>query len=111
MDKKLGHYAFLVGIVLAIIAGLFETAIAPSIATLILVLLGLIVGFLNITGKETTPFLIAAIALLAAGGARLDVIGYGIGGIMVSIIQNISVFVAPAAIIVALKAIYALAQD
>ena len=111
MNQKLGHYAFLVGIVLAVIVGLFPTAMSKEVAALILVLLGLVVGFLNVTAKETTPFLIATIALLVAGGAGLDIIGYGIGAKLVSILEFVVVFVAPASIIVALKAIYALAQD
>ena len=111
MDKKLGHYAFLVGIVLAVIAGLFKNAISIEIATLILVLLGLVVGFLNVSAKETTPFLIATIALLVAGSANLGDIGYNIGPKVVSVLGYIVIFVAPAAIVVSLKAIYALAQD
>ena len=109
--QKLGHYAFLLGIILAIIVGLFEKAINPTVAVTALVFLGLIVGFMNITTKESTPFLIATIAVLVAGGSGLDVIGYGIGPMLVNVLQKIVIFVAPAAIIVALKQIYTLAQD
>ncbi len=110
MATKYGNYAFIVGVVLAIILGLFGTYIPVYIETItyIMVILGLIVGFYNIGHKETVNFLIAAIALLAVGAAGLEtlpVIGLYVGGIL----MQIAVFVAPAAIIVALKAVYDLA--
>lgn len=107
MDTKYGNWAFIIGVVLAIILGLFGAYIPAyaDVITYIVIILGLIVGFANIAQKESTSFLIAAIALLAVGGAGLQllpVIGLYIGGILTKIV----VFVAPAAIIVALKAVY-----
>jgi len=82
-----------------------------SQTALLLVVLGTIVGFLNVTAKETTEFLVAAIALIAAGGAGLNVIVWGnIGIYLQSILSNITVFVAPAAVVVALKAVFELAE-
>jgi len=101
-----GHWAFIIGILLAIIAGLIPALQTPTI-TWILVLLGLIVGFLNVTIKETQEFLIAAIALLIISSTgALPVLGT----IIATILSNIVAFVAPAALIVALKAIYDLAS-
>jgi hydrogenase/urease accessory protein HupE len=110
MATNYGNWAFIVGVVLAIILGLFSTYIPAYIETItfIMVILGLIVGFYNITQKEVINFLIAAIALLAVGAAGLNalpIIGTYVGGIL----TQIAVFVAPAAIIVALKAVYELA--
>ena len=107
MHKKIGHYAFIVGVVLAIIAGIIVTN-NPWIV-LALVILGLVVGFLNITAKETTEFLVAAIALIAAGSANLTIIPYA-GDYLTAILGYIAVFVAPAAIVVALKAVKELAE-
>ncbi len=50
MDGKIGHWSFLIGIVLAIIAGFVPQLQTPTI-TWVLVLLGIIVGFLIITAK------------------------------------------------------------
>lgn len=111
MDSKLGHYAFLIGIILAIIGGLFQDVIEPNLLISLLVVLGFVVGLLNITTKETSNFLIATIALMIAGGANFDILTYGIGPIIVAILEKVVIFVAPAAIIVALKQIYMLAQD
>ncbi|MBU0461818.1 MAG: hypothetical protein KJ574_04490 [Nanoarchaeota archaeon] len=107
MKQNVGHYAFIIGVILAIIAGIVVTA-NPWVV-LALVVLGLIVGFMNVTAKETTEFLVAAIALIAAGTANLTVIPY-IGAYLTSILGYISVFVAPAAIVVALKAVKDLAS-
>jgi len=109
MENKYGNWAFIVGVVLAIILGLFGEmegvkAYATTI-TYIVIVLGLIVGFINISHKEATNFLISAIALLAVGTAGLEIlpmVGTYIGGVLTKIVA----FVAPAAVIVALKAVY-----
>ncbi|MBS3176366.1 hypothetical protein J4457_03955 [Candidatus Woesearchaeota archaeon] len=110
MDKKIGHYSFIVGVIIAIVAGLFPEAIGQT--ALLLLVLGLIVGFLNVTTKETTSFLIAAIALLVSGAAsNFGVIAWiGMGTIVDAILINITNFVAPAAVVVALKAVFSLAE-
>lgn len=104
----LGHQSFIAGVIIAIIVGLFGGTAIPWI-TLILVILGLIVGFINITAKETMPFLVAAIALMVAGSANLQIIPT-IGMYLQNILAAIVVFVAPAAIIVAIKAVVDLAR-
>ncbi|MBI2547306.1 MAG: hypothetical protein HYW23_02560 [Candidatus Aenigmarchaeota archaeon] len=107
---------------LAVILGLFpsETVIPAATVTAVLVVLGIIVGLVNVSARESNSFLLAAIALLIAGVA-----GYGgastgytglysvlpvIGGYLSAILANISTFVAPAAVIVAIKEVYLLAR-
>jgi hypothetical protein len=106
MDSKLGHWAFIVGILIAIIAGLVPAWQTPTI-TWVLVILGLIVGLLNISAKETVEFLVASIALLVIGSAGAIP---ALGTIILSVLANIVAFVAPAALVVALLSIYKLAQ-
>ena len=111
--KKMGEWAFIIGVLVAIVVSLFR--VSDTVAgwlVLLLVVLGLIVGLLNVSEKETTPFLVAAAALLITGtaGGSLAIIPV-IGGYLQDIVQNIAVFVTPAAIVVALKAIQALAKD
>lgn len=107
---QVGHYAFFLGAILAIIAGLFTGLIEDQIVLTLLVILGAIVGLLNITVKETTGFLVASIALMLAGVVNLGLIPV-VGVYLRSILTNIVVFVVPAAIIVALKTIYKMAQE
>ena len=112
---KYGQIAFIVGVILALLAGLASSMLdAPTagIIGLVLVALGLITGFLNVSDKETTPFLVAAVALMLTGNVGWNYISFaGIGAILDSIMSYIGLFVAPAALIVALKAVWALAKD
>ena len=107
MARKIGSWAFMIGIVLAILAGLMPAMQTPTV-TWVLVILGLIVGFLNITERETVEFLVAAVALLIVGSAGSLP---ALGTIILSVLENIVAFVAPAALVVAIKSIYSLAQE
>ncbi|MFH1751970.1 MAG: hypothetical protein ABH821_03480 [archaeon] len=106
--EKIGEYAFIIGVILAIILGFIPIEYQGT-AALVLVVLGLIVGFLNIGDKETKTFLIAAIALIAASTAGLQILPY-VGEYVAMILLNIAAFVAPAAVIVALKTVYSMGK-
>ncbi len=113
VSQRIGGWAFILGVVIAIIAGLAAGAldvVTAGYVTLVLVILGLIVGFLNIGDKDVTGFLIAAIALMAVGTANLSAIPY-IGVFLSAMVMNIAAFVAPAALVVALKEVYNLARS
>jgi uncharacterized membrane protein YfhO len=111
-DNKPGRYAFLAGIIIALIAGLFTNLLAGATVSLILAILGLIVGFLNVSAKETTEFLVASIALvlLAVPSGLISQIQV-VGVYLEAILINIATFVIFAALIVALKAIWQLAEN
>lgn len=115
MDEKIGGWAFIIGILLAIIGGLISglNFAEPGWIIIALVIIGLIVGFLNVSDKEITPFLIAAIALMSMGGGAsgtikdsLDKVLPGLGSVLISVTTHIVAFVAPAALIVALIEVY-----
>jgi len=108
----IGLLAFLVGIILAIVGGIGYHD--NSGITLTLVIVGILVGVLNITGKEVLPLLIAAIALivvgLTKGFAPLNDLGGQAGTKINDIVAYIAIFVTPAAIISAVRAIWAVAR-
>jgi magnesium-transporting ATPase (P-type) len=111
--ERFGEWIFILGVVIAIISGLAYMAMdtaSANIITVVLVVLGLIVGFLNIRAKDTTGFLIAAIALVAVGAANLGDIPI-IGEYLRSMVLNVVAFVAPAALVVALKSVHNLASS
>lgn len=114
MGKKLGEWAFIIGVLIAIVIGLFSNIKADMQGwlVLLLVVLGLVVGLMNVSEKESTPFLIAVAALMLTGlsGDTLSNIPK-IGKYLSGIVLQIAVFVTPAAIVVALKAIHSLAKD
>ena len=107
-----GKYAFLLGIILAIVMGVVPAIGANTVALSVLVILGLLVGFLNISAKETMPFLLATAVLVIVAGfgggvlASVQVIGDYLRGILGALIT----LVVPSSIIVALKEIYSFAE-
>ena len=124
----IGKYAFVAGVIIAIIAGLAvgymgwpesgtptdTLANVYGLVTLVLLIIGIVVGLLNITEKNVTAFLIAAIALSLIRGATfknpLTMVHPLLGFCASYIIDFIVAFVAPAATILAIKIIYALAR-
>ena len=112
MNEKIGYWVFIVGVVLALIVGIFADMLGAMGMTgitmyipVVLVLLGLIVGILNIGDKEINNFLIAVIAIAVVAGANLSTIPL-FGVYLQSIVGYVAIFIAPAALIVALKSIY-----
>ena len=103
--NKIGHWIFLIGILVAVAAGFVGI---PYLA-IMLIAAGLIVGLLNITSGEVHEFLTASIALLLVGAAGLGAVT-SVGAVVESILKNIVVFVGPAALVVALKSIWGLAK-
>ncbi len=105
MDLKLiGKWTFIVGLVLCLFTGLFAV---PFIA-LVLFVLGLAVGFMNITTKETQKFLVASIALMVMGVASIQalaILGTVISGAIETILASFIAFVGAAALVLAVKAI------
>lgn len=106
---KVGEWAFLVGLLLAIVLGLFPQALSTTTVASVLVVLGIIVGLVNIVAKESHDFLLASVALLVAGTAGYGILP-GVGTFLGAMLSNITTFVAPAAVIVAIKAVYSLAK-
>ena len=112
--KGLGEWAYLISIVIAVLAGLAAPMATSAWVTVLLVVLGIVVGLLNITAKETQAFLIASIALIVASTAAfksIDLVIMPLGTIIDAIVNNLAVFVAPAAIIVAIKAVASMASN
>ena len=103
MDEKIGGYAFLAGIVIAILVALGQ--VAQDTATPILIVLGVIVGLLNITHSESQKFLVASIALVVTGSSLGMLPVKVIGRFLQAIVLNIMVFTAPAAAVVAVAVI------
>jgi len=107
MMQKVGSWAFIIGIIIAIIAGF---APLNAVVTGILVFLGLLVGFLNITAKESNTFLFTALVLVVVadfGGGKL----VSLTPILKNMLDAIIVFIVPATLIVSFRAIYQLAKN
>ena len=112
MKKNLvGAWTFLIGVILAIALGLFSTFLGTNTIYIlwVLVVLGIIVGLLNISGKESSPFLLASLALVV-----VSYMGQGVLGIIPqigNILSSLLVLFVPATIIVALRNMFEMARD
>ncbi len=121
-ENSIGAWAFLLGVVLAIVIGLSTTLISiPALTAYskqiyaILVLLGIFVGFMNVTGKDSQTFLIAGTVLVIVSKFGLEsvtgtLIGIGVGDAVTSIFGALIALFAPATIIVALKTVFSIAK-
>lgn len=99
-----GRLAFLVGLIISVIAGFFEI---PYLS-LVLFTLGLLVGAIHIREKETTAFLTAVISLVIIGVAGIQ---FGqLTKTVAMIFGNFTAFTSAAALIVALREIFAAAK-
>jgi len=106
--KVVGKWAFVVGLILAILLGIFNFGTATSILVSIVVILGLIVGLINITEKETLMFLVSSVVLVIVsgfGGSALANVAY-LGKYLSGILGTLLMLIVPATIIVCLKEIY-----
>ena len=110
----IGSWAFLVGVVLAVILGLIVNFSGPGsspseIWTIVLVIIGLLVGLLNVEDKETMPFLMSGTVLIIAsalGGSVLWNIQ-----IITSVLNALLLIFLPATVIVAIKNVFNLARN
>ncbi|HUS48815.1 MAG TPA: hypothetical protein VMZ91_01510 [Candidatus Paceibacterota bacterium] len=100
----IGKWAFIIGLIIAVIAGLVEGLYTIPYLTLILVILGLVVGFLNIAEKNVTKLLVAIIALMVVGSTTVLAIP-AISGYLEAMLTNFVAFVGAAGLVVAIKAI------
>ena len=102
---SIGKWAFIIGLVLAVLAGLF---FQPGWAIWVLAILGVIVGLLNVTAEDTRGFLLASIALTLSATALnlIPVVGTALSFVLPFVVA----FVAGAAIVVALKELFQTAR-
>lgn len=117
--KKIGSWLFLVGILLAVVLGIVfaadSTLLAEYTSTVytLLAVLGFVVGVLsflaigNITHERIPTFLIATLILVGIGAtgqafANVDIIGT----YFANIAFTIAIFAAPAAGLLAIRAIW-----
>ena len=117
-ENLVGAYAFLVGVILAIIVGLFQKSLvgpASSLPYALLVILGLMVGFLNVGDKESNTFLLASVSLVvvsALGNNTLIFISNisPILSYLNNVLSALLIMFVPATVIVALKTVFSIAK-
>ena len=105
-SNKLGAWTFVIGGIVAIIFG-FLGSITATVGWILMVI-GLIVGLLNIADEEVQPFLMSGVVLIIAaafGQSTVSVIPTAS-----NILSALLFIFVPATIIVALKNVFSLAK-
>jgi len=116
-ENLIGAWAFLAGIVLAVLAGIFaQRAISPLII-IILALLGVFVGYF-VSEKNVQTFLIASVSLVITSFAGIQglvlsaaLVGIDVSRILSSILGSLLVLFVPTTIVVALKTVFSIAKS
>lgn len=120
-ENLIGAWSFLAGVVLAVIVGIIAGSQPNPWILLILVFLGLVVGYF-VSQEDVKTFLFASVSVVIASfagiqGFAADIALRGVSISGVEIVKNsISILVAllflfiPATIIVALKTVFSLAK-
>ncbi len=112
--NKLGSWAFLVGVILAVVFGLgLANGAAPWMVSLVFIL-GIVVGLLNVTGGEVGPFLTAGAILVivtSLGSASVAAVGGTAGTYITGLLNGILLLFVPATIVVAVKHVFSLAKN
>jgi hypothetical protein len=104
-ENLLGAWAFLIGVVLAVIAGFVPTVnLGQGIWGGLFIALGIVIGLLNITAKESKDFLMAGAVMVLVSALSGDI--YKTLPYVGNIIRALVVLFTPATIIVALKLVF-----
>ena len=123
--EDIARYAFLVFVILAIVMGLAmgymrwngdtNVDVYDGYVILVMLILGAFIGMISITGKEVMPFLIATVALVVVSNTTvwqpLSEIHPLLFRWVTTILSYIVAFAAPAAVINAIKAVFAMAKE
>jgi len=122
-ETWIGAWAFLIGVILAIAIGLSTTLVPipflvrySSTIYAILVILGLLVGFSNVTSKkDSQTFMIAGAVLVIVSKFGMEsvtgsLIGIGIGDAVSSVFAALLALFVPATIVVAIKNLFSIAK-
>src|SRR3989344_337040 len=120
-ENYIGAWAFLAGVILAVVIGLSTTLLPNALAQYnrqiyaILVLLGLIVGYFNIKAEESQTFLWAGAILVIVSRFGMDsvtgsLLGIGIGPTVTEVFSALLALFVPATIVVALKTVFSIAK-
>lgn len=111
--KKFSIIIFITGVLIAIFSGVFETTPEmESLKIVILVILGSLVGLLNIAEEEQKNFLIASIAFLVSSSMIRELLDIRfLSDSLASMLMSLQTFIAPAVLVIALKEVFVYASE
>lgn len=115
---KYGNILFLIGILITIIGGLIQLSSSNAkIVVATLFIIGIAIGFLNITSKESISFMIAGIAIVMLMQPILVAMSqrFGLEGFMLTALGSMYTYlvslIVPAVLVVAFRTFIKTAKD
>ncbi|MFH1608217.1 MAG: hypothetical protein ABIA78_03720 [archaeon] len=125
-ENNIGAWAFLVGVALAIVIAFIKTFSITAFATfnqlfyIMLILMGIIIGSINVRTKDVNTFLLAGTVLVIVSKFGLEGVIDRLGGSLLNIstlsllgqeiFGGLLVLFIPAVIIVALKTVFSITK-
>ena len=104
---NLGHFFFSLGILLVILFTIADPTQIDGTKGIFLLVLGAVVGFLDVDKREAPYFLLAALGLIIASAAPVHIIAFlNIGTYLRAALLNTAIFLSLAVVMVSLKIIY-----
>ncbi|MAH03838.1 hypothetical protein CMI39_03570 [Candidatus Pacearchaeota archaeon] len=120
-ENSLSAWAFLIGVILAVIGGIITGSYTNPIILTVIIVLGLIVGYF-VAEKDVQTFLFASVSSVIASFAGIQglatnvaltgitVSGVELGKMIISILIALLFLFVPATIIVAIKTVFSIAK-
>ena len=102
-----GKWAFLLGVLLAVVFASIGT-MSPEVVS-VLVVIGLIVGLLNVNADEVRAFLLSGLVLIIASAFGQNSIG--VFPILERMLDALLIIFVPATIVVAIKNVFNIATN
>ena len=114
--ERIGKLSFIFGLIAVIAITFIAAKAVPVWALVTVMLLGLVVGILNITNEEAVPFLIASVAFMVACQIIVTILVQQNLNLAPrlhpgALPQMMSLYVASAAVFVSMKMMYDKAKD
>ena len=103
----IGGWAFLIGVVLAVVLGFLGNI--NSTMAIILVIIGIVIGLLNIADKEIAPFLMSGAVLVIVSAFGQNALG--VVEKVSDIVDALLILFVPATIVVAVRHVLTLARN
>ncbi|MEK6915687.1 MAG: hypothetical protein AABW89_04065 [Nanoarchaeota archaeon] len=118
-DNIVSAWAFLIGIVLALVGGMLSAlfgSLNPFLLGLLLVL-GLVIGFIGVSPNDINKFMTSSVSLVivsfagSAGVRNIEFLNWEIGNIVSSTLGALLVLLVPATIVVAVRSLFSISQN
>ncbi len=119
-ENVVGAWAFLIGVLLAVLTGIVTVFTRVSINPLLLgflAFLGIVVGYF-VAEKDVQTFLLASVSLVLVSFAGIQGLvlsaaigGINIGKVITSVLGSLLFLFVPATIIVALKTVFSISKS